>query len=106
MPFGIAQRPIEQLEDNPTSKEDLFKGMEVTFDYSLPQIWLNLFSKWCAEYLPLSYGAGEITYDLIRSTSVMAYPKDDHARVVSACTEVHEAQELYMETRGWTLVEA
>ena len=104
MPFGITRRSIEQLKNNPASKEDLFKGIETTIDYALPQTWLDTFSKWCGHHLPMIYG--KVDYELIRSTSVMAYPKDEHARVVSACTEVHQAQELYMETRGWTLVEA
>jgi len=102
--FGIKRKSIKEIKSSPTSKGDLFKGMEVTFDYALPQTWLDTFSKWCVDHLPSSYG--EINYNLIRSTSVMAYPKDDYARVVSACTEVHEAQELYMKLRGWTLVEA
>lgn len=102
--FGIKRKSIKEIKSSPTSKEDLFKGMEVTFDYALPQTWLDTFSKWCTDHLPVCYGA--INYNLIRSTSVMAYPKDDYARVVSACTEVHEAQKLYMKLRGWTLVEA
>tara|TARA_Y100000361_G_C11098802_1_gene310694 strand:+ start:124 stop:471 length:348 start_codon:yes stop_codon:yes gene_type:complete len=93
MRYGITTKTIQQLRANPASKEELFKEMSDTFDYALPQEWLNSFADWCEHSLPVVYG--KLTYDLIRSTSVMAYPKDDFARVVSACEEVHTALQLY-----------
>ena len=75
---------IEQLKEERMSKEELFDGSNFSFDYSMPQDWLNDFSDWCKKYQP------EISYDLIHSTTVWAYTgKHYYGFPVFECIEVY-----------------
>jgi hypothetical protein len=79
---------IEQIENIRMTKGDLFKELEnigKTFDYALPQQWLNNFSKFAAW--------NDLTYDLIRSTTVWIYPEN---KPVSICSEVQAEIDKFM----------
>jgi hypothetical protein len=81
---------IEELEKMRISKDKLFKNlMKVkTFDFALPQEWLDNFSN--RHQCKLK----GITYELIRSTTVWVYPE---SKPLSLCTEVQEQIDLYMD---------
>jgi hypothetical protein len=72
------------------SKGELFQDlMKVkTFDFALPQEWLDNFSN--RHQCKLK----GITYELIRSTTVWTYPE---SKPLSLCTEVQEQIDLYMD---------
>ena len=75
---------IQTLESMSVSKRDLFASVKSTFDYALPQDWLNDFSKHCKDCNP------DITYDLIASTTVWIYDLC-FGRPLFACTDVKKA---------------
>jgi len=80
----VKQYPVDQLPDK--SKEDLFKDMECTFDYSLPQMVLN-------DLVRMS----NLPYRTILSTTVWAYP-DSHklsGLPISCAEEIQAAWDLY-----------
>lgn len=81
---------ISELEKMRISKGELFKDMEKikTFDYTLPQEWLNNFSLWC------KMSDFNINYELIRSTTVWLYPEN---KPVSMCTEVQEQIDKWLD---------
>ena len=85
---------LETLESMHVTKGELFKGVKCTFDYALPQDWLDDFSTFCKS-------TGDIvTYDLIRSTTVWAYPKNGkyslYGLPLIACTEVYNQYINYL----------
>jgi len=74
------------LEDLSGTKESCFNGYDESFDYSLPQDWLNQFSDWCKKYRP------KVTYQIILSTVVWAYPEGScMGQPVTCCHQVAEA---------------
>lgn len=74
------------LESMHVTKGELFASVKNTFDYAIPQDWLNNFADYCETWNK------NITYDLIRSTVVWEYPKDSiFGRPLFACTEVKKA---------------
>ena len=74
---------IEQLEKMNVSKGDLFKDFfkVKTFDYALPQNWLDNFVNWSS-----------LPYHLVLSTTVWIYPEN---KPMSICTEVQEKIDEY-----------
>lgn len=87
----IKQISYETLNQMRVSKGELFQDCKFTFDYALPQDWLNDFAEWCNKYHPI------ITYHLIASTTVWAYPKGlFYGLPVSVCSEVHNAYVTYI----------
>ena len=85
--ISIKQYSWEELNEMRIGKWVLFQELLCERDYSLPQDWLNRFSHWCRD------NGSYITYDLIRSTTVWAYP--DKALFggmpVFACSDVQVA---------------
>ena len=76
------QESMEVLESLNVTKEQLFKEMTITFDYALPQDWLNALAS-----LP-----GAPSYNTIISTTVWAYPPGLFAGIpVTCCIEVQQA---------------
>lgn len=77
---------LQELNELRLSKGELFSQFKETFDYALPQTWLDNVSAWCKANSPI------ITYDLIRSTTVWSYGKGDLlGGPVTVCNEVHDA---------------
>lgn len=78
---------INSLHTGHFTKQDLFLQTMLdrigykTFDYALPQPWLNAFDRHCKEHCT------NVTYDLIRSTCVWGYGQDKSGPV-TACFEV------------------
>ena len=75
-----------ELKKMHCSKEQLSKyvGLKnITFDYAMPQQWLNMIAD-------DNKDSEFITYDLIRSTTFWVY-EYGHGHPVSGCTEVTEA---------------
>ena len=63
------------------TKEHIFKGLEFTFDYALPQTWLNM----------LVNQTG-IDYNVVISTTVWGYPPKFLMGIpITACVEVQQA---------------
>jgi hypothetical protein len=83
---------ITQLNIMSVTKGDLFENYKGVYDTALPQLWLDLFAKYCEKI-------GYINYDLIRSTTVWTYPSSDAPYLsqgpVSACEEVQQAIEYF-----------
>lgn len=79
---------INQIESMHLTKEDLFKDLTCTFDYALPQNWLDHF---CAVNFHLPY-------PLVLSTTVWVYPEN---KPLSACLEVQQAILQWMDERGF-----
>jgi len=81
---------LETLESMQVSKGKLFESVKDTFDYSLPQDWLNDFSQYCN--LHQSIKSIENAYHIILSTTVWVYPKNNYfGKPLFACTEVKKA---------------
>lgn len=73
-----------EIVDMHASKGDLFADLCETFDYALPQRWLNDMTDFCEAE------GNEVTYDMIRSTTVWVYGKTETGPR-SCCTEVANA---------------
>lgn len=85
---------IQTLEARRVTKGELFQGVRDIFDYALPQDWIDAFSTWCAGRFP------EVTYHLILSTTVWAYPRGYLlGRPLTACTEVRRALDAWNRTK-------
>ena len=109
---------LAQLSEKPRSKQEVFEGLEGSFDYAMPQGWLNEFSDWCKTHQ--FYWIQDVTYDLIRSTTVWHYKpeRDSMGRPCTCSLEVAKAylqfeiqhcgikDVIYMLVNffGWTLV--
>jgi len=64
------------------TKERIFKGLECTFDYALPQTWLN----------SLASQKGAPSYDAVVFSTVWAYPPGNLFGIpITACIEVQQA---------------
>ena len=76
------QESLETLTNMSISKSEIFKDMNISFDYTLPQGWLNRIAQ-----LP-----GAPSYDAILSTTVWAYPPGLFFGIpITACIEVQQA---------------
>ena len=76
------QESLETLTNMSISKSEIFKDMNISFDYTLPQGWLNRIAR-----LP-----GAPSYDVILSTTVWAYPPGQFMGIpITACIEVQQA---------------
>ena len=82
---------IAQLTNLRASKGELFAKYPDTVDYALPQNWLNDFADFCRSRFP------KVTYDLIRSTTVWAYPQNGYHGPVTCCREVMDAFKAWSE---------
>ena len=82
------QLTLKKLSTLSVSKYDLFGGsdMPLHYDHALPQQWLNDFSNW------LKNEGSDITYDLIRSTTVWDCKEN---KPISMCYEVSNAWQDY-----------
>jgi hypothetical protein len=81
---------INELEKMKVSKGELFAdyGKAKSFDFALPQVWLNSFANYCKQ------GQRELSYHLILSTTVWVYPE---SKPISLCTEVQKEIDNYMD---------
>ncbi len=81
-------QPAEVLCRMRRSKAEHFSHLSFQHDYALPQGWLNGFAEWCRDN-----GYDEVSYDLIRSTTVWGYAPEfgSCGRPVTCCTEVERA---------------
>lgn len=79
-------KSIAEIESLRCSKADLFESYDGSFDFALPQQWLNDFAAWCTTH------RRECTYDLIRSTCVWTYPENVP---MTACEQVYFAYQAY-----------
>jgi hypothetical protein len=76
------QETYETLTNMNVSKDDIFKELSITFDYALPQDWLDMLAN-----LP-----GAPSYDAILSTTVWGYPPGNIMGIpITACIEVQAA---------------
>ncbi len=90
MTSKIFYTPHKELWDDivkmKVSKGDIFEGLEVTFDYALPQGWLDSLAD--RPYSP--------SYNVILSTTVWAYPPGFFSGIpVTCCIEVQQAIDKY-----------
>lgn len=76
-----------------TTKADIFNddvmkklGLMGSFDFALPQSWLNDFAHWCRSWDKWN----DIDYDLIRSTTVWT-----DEEMITCCVEVMQAYRDY-----------
>ena len=76
---------IKELNAKCMSKMDAFKDLDCTFDFALPQGWLNEFADWCEKHAP------EVSYHLILSSTVWAYPSGGFGGPITCCSEVKSA---------------
>ncbi len=83
---------VKQLEIRQQTKAEVFKDYPHRWDGALPQVTRTNFSNWCKVNRPA------VTYDMIVSTSVWAYPpKYKHqGMLVTCCTEVANAYMAYL----------
>ncbi len=81
----------KQLEALHLSKEECFANLEGSFDYAVPQQWLDKFANWCRDNAMTPRGT---TYDLIRSTTVWVYPESEP---MTCCAEVYYAYQRYQQ---------
>ena len=78
---------LEQLKSLDMTKGEAFANYDGTFDFALPQDWLNDFASHC----------GNITYDNIISTTVWAYPDGMPCGQPMTC-----CKEVYLAYKRWT----
>ena len=86
-----------KAEDLKGTKADLFQDLVaegVTFDYALPQVWLNEFSDWCRRHYP------SVTYGLILTTTVWGYGEKRQGPIFR-CREVFEAYSRWVNKRDF-----
>ena len=87
-------KSADQLKSLRLSKEESFAGLDDTFDYAMPQNWLNGFADFCIDRDSV------VSYDLIRSTTVWAYPATGsgvQVGPVTCCKEVYSAHKEWVE---------
>lgn len=87
----------KELLNTSYTKGKLFQGAdkEGSFDYALPQGWLDDFANWCGVNAP------HVTYHLIMSTTVWLYPKNGTHGPMTACREVGNAYVTYLTKGGY-----
>lgn len=84
---------IKSLKLNRISKQDLFGRVNLedsyckSFDYALPQGWLDAFTEFCKQHFT------QVTYDLIRGTCVWGYGRGSGP--ITGCYEVMAAHGLW-----------
>ena len=82
-----------ELKSLRLSKDEAFAGLSDTFDYAMPQNWLNEFADFCIDRDSV------VSYDLIRSTTVWAYPAIGsglQSGPVTCCEEVYSAHKEWL----------
>jgi hypothetical protein len=79
---------IKQLQLLHCSKSEYFVNAPFTFDYALPQDWLNEFANYAEHH--------GVSYDDIRSTTVWAYNWNGYSGPVTICSEVARIYERYL----------
>jgi len=85
----IELRTVNELTESSISKGKAFESLEGSFDYSLPQYWLDSVTKFA-----IDSGRLDVSYDLILSTTVWQY-SNGHGRPLTCCQEVAEIIEQY-----------
>lgn len=85
----MKQYSISELESMNVSKGEIFKELTnegTTFDYALPQNWLDELANYCKKYIPT------VTYNMILSTVVWGYGEGDYfGHPITCCKEVERA---------------
>ena len=83
---------LQYWNENPTSGEAIFKDLPGSFDYALPQPWLDAFAKSVGPDTPL----GDEPYYAIMTTTVWSYDGGSHSgQPVTCCEEVAAAFAAY-----------
>lgn len=83
---------IPELQDLNPTKSELFEDLKECYDYALSQPWLDAFSEWCKTNFP------DLTYHLILSTTVTGYDNDNWGELITRCTEVFDAYEMWQDS--------
>jgi len=93
---------LKQLQSLEMSKEECFENViGGSFDYALPQQWLNEFADWCKANSQKLHkdksGCSRVTYDVIASTTVWHYPPytEGNSGPLTCCAEVYYAYLRY-----------
>lgn len=90
---------IEQIKAISLSKGECFANLDETFDYALPQNWLDEFSSWCSKQpkgaVDFTHVGLGVDYDMIASTTVWSYPANASSGPVTCCAEVLYAYNKY-----------
>lgn len=87
-------KTLKELYEGKVSKSELFEDSKFTFDYSLPQGWLDEFSDWCKKFVP------DINYTIILSTTIWAYTEKNYFGFpVFGCLEVYETFISYLRNK-------
>lgn len=81
-------KTFDQIRKLHSTKSELFENLKSTFDYSLPQNWLDSFANWCKEN---NHDTG---YYKIMGTTVWAY-SDQYRGPVTCCSEVYDSWLLW-----------
>jgi len=86
---------LKELKESGISKRELTKDIKFTFDYAVPQPWLDDFSDWCKLNHP------ELDYHTILFSVVWGYPKNKFwgGLPIFFCKEVLNAYREYREYR-------
>lgn len=89
-------KTIDELIAAAVTKGDVFKDLGMTYDYAVPQPWLDAFADWC-KYCPMT-NITRVTYSLILSTTVWVYPPIGKGQCgpMTCCSEVLWAWNAYM----------
>ena len=75
------QETYETLTNMNVSKDDIFKELSITFDYALPQDWVDRLAM-----------LSPVTYRMILSTTVWGYPPGNIMGIpITCCIEVQQA---------------
>lgn len=85
---------LSELQLIGRSKGEMFAAVESTFDYALPQRYLDELTEYATNH-PAQFPT--ITYHAILSTTVMEYPSGCCGRLLTCCKEVAELIEAYHE---------
>jgi len=78
------KKTIVELQYGTFNKRDLFVDIDYTFDWAVPQNWLDSFADWAKVYTK-----GFITYHLILSSVVWGYPGNNpFGMPIFGCIEI------------------
>lgn len=91
-------KTLKQLQASRVTKGEMFEALKeqrVTFDYALPQTWLDEIAKFAKSI------SKTVTYDLIVSTTVWYYRQggDAFGNALTGCAEVKTMIDYYYRTR-------
>ncbi len=93
-PATFPTSTVSELVDSNITKRDAFDSLNVDFDCTLPQQWLDSVTSFA-----IARGLLNVSYDLIRSTTVWVY-SDNYVGPLSCCLEVAEVIKQYNSQTG------